>query len=922
MKRQRTSTRKTASSVASTAGDPYAQPGAAAEEHFLNFSLTERSQLDGASAERVVSAAPTAPIREDNNASGGGFGDDAFDPLMPVSGEPGDMLQSATYQGSSVESRSTDEDTPAERGNSSASGNAKGRREQRQNRVRLPKACESCHARKRKCDGNQPCASCSAKGVECVYRSPKKRGPKQGSVQGLYGKLRKAQDELEASKKREMNLQRELEKEKKKSKAAFEGIRQHFKPPRAPPAYLGQALDWVYSSNTEGEGGEGANAAEGEASQVDPHAVSAMADLRRLAIALQLPHTTIVSTKVGWVCYTLCQSLGTEAEELQYVRAFFVFCNSLLPMVDPTYFCNILELLNRDSLKNSLKEQGLFENEGLGATARTTLEAQKIFRSSDTPIDHSMLTSAEELRRHGFTCSKFRQSRGGKKKETRSDTDEYGLPKHDHSSAKNLLKVPEHAEMPFDDEGPISFTRQTPAAASLLLNGVLAIGARLNMHHDRANIYAERARVCCVCGFDIPRLATVSGLLLLGYYRIGTSEKGDLSQAKLYVALANEMAHSIASKTVPRIDDERINSLDPPPSDFADSCEWASHPGPWHEESEYLPANVAMTCKVLAQITAVSRSLSFSASEEALMRGSSNNEEAPRIRMTRILNFVGRKLRRRISTPQELSQWGPLMAGALEEAEKLVKEYRIGAAMNYSFLIQIHACKATLYYTCGNNAAAEEECNAVLNALKSPFRLYGGYVDTASLVMLIPVLFSCQRSDEVSWILHLLQERAKIWPLAKLLVGKAKRRVEYCKQGSTTASAQSRSSQQREPMASTENPTFPSIPAQNMQNTQNLERLAVVSHSISDEEASDMHNFKAYVADGMPTSTGGLNMSHPSSTPQGPTAMGQSDNTSTRVPDPNSFFLNGDDGGPQFGIPDMPLLGMDFDDFFYQDSQL
>lgn len=723
----------------------------------------------------------------------------------------------------------------------------------------------------------------------------------------IQSKVENLEKELRQSRQREGELRRQLLQEQSKSKTTFDELRQHYKPPRAPPAYLAKAIDWACGSpvgrdnnscSSEPQANQKRQRASSE--EVDEHAVSAMADLRRLAIALQLPHTTIVSTKVGWVCYTLCQPIGTDEDELQYARAFFSICNPLLPMVDPPYCRNILKLLKREKLLNALEEEGLFENDGRKGAPKAVLEAQKHFNAAGERIAKDMMTTVEELRKHGFTVPRRTSQFSAAETQAVYDLDEFGLPKHDAEKAHDLLKAPQHSIMPFFDDSPESFTRQTPAAASALLNGILAIGARLNMHHDRASVYAERARVCSACGLDVPRLAMVSGLLLQCYYRVGSSERGELSQAKLYVALASEMAHSITSRSAPKIDDENINSS---PLDCPDNNnEWVSHPAPLTEGGEYLPPNVGMACKVLAQITAVSRNTSFCSYEQTIMHNPSSSIESPRLRMTGILTFVGLKLRHR--SAKDLSRWSGVLSSALQEAERLLLEHEIGAAMKSSFLVQLHACKATLYFNCGDIITAGKECDSVFEALNSPFRLYGGYVDTASVVMLIPVLVSCNREHKVSFILHVLQERAKIWPLAKLLVAKAKRRIEYCKRAQPTGAAESSSSQQRSHVMNQR-----SMPS--MERTGKRNGVELMAHSTTDE-FSDMRSFQAYVENEV-----GSGENCDSSACGGPFEMSRVGSSSSFSGSIGSVPLDGLD--THFGLPDFPLLGMDFDDFSVED---
>src|SRR4051794_12757204 len=40
-------------------------------------------------------------------------------------------------------------------------------------------ACDSCRSRKIRCDGSNPCDNCEKSGLVCIYRLPKKKGPKR-----------------------------------------------------------------------------------------------------------------------------------------------------------------------------------------------------------------------------------------------------------------------------------------------------------------------------------------------------------------------------------------------------------------------------------------------------------------------------------------------------------------------------------------------------------------------------------------------------------------------------------------------------------------------------------------------------------------------------------------------------------------------
>ncbi|KAJ9074035.1 hypothetical protein DSO57_1010336 [Entomophthora muscae] len=67
-------------------------------------------------------------------------------------------------------------------------------------RKRLSQACNSCHQKKTKCDGQKPtCGSCSRNSSNCVYPSKAiKRGPRQGFTERLESRLEAIEKKVES----------------------------------------------------------------------------------------------------------------------------------------------------------------------------------------------------------------------------------------------------------------------------------------------------------------------------------------------------------------------------------------------------------------------------------------------------------------------------------------------------------------------------------------------------------------------------------------------------------------------------------------------------------------------------------------------------------------------------------------------------
>lgn len=66
---------------------------------------------------------------------------------------------------------------------------------------RTIRACEACHRSKCKCindgTGDTPCVNCFKKGIPCVYKEAKKRGPRPGMVKALQEMVDELQYQLE-----------------------------------------------------------------------------------------------------------------------------------------------------------------------------------------------------------------------------------------------------------------------------------------------------------------------------------------------------------------------------------------------------------------------------------------------------------------------------------------------------------------------------------------------------------------------------------------------------------------------------------------------------------------------------------------------------------------------------------------------------
>jgi hypothetical protein len=61
-------------------------------------------------------------------------------------------------------------------------------------RKRSSKACDVCHKKKVRCDGEQPCRNCQKSGSSCLYTpSNRKRGPRTGYIESLEEKVNEMQ---------------------------------------------------------------------------------------------------------------------------------------------------------------------------------------------------------------------------------------------------------------------------------------------------------------------------------------------------------------------------------------------------------------------------------------------------------------------------------------------------------------------------------------------------------------------------------------------------------------------------------------------------------------------------------------------------------------------------------------------------------
>ncbi|KXS20701.1 hypothetical protein M427DRAFT_87225, partial [Gonapodya prolifera JEL478] len=57
-------------------------------------------------------------------------------------------------------------------------------------RKRSTKACDTCHRKKIRCNGELPCSNCSHSKHQCAYTpSAKKRGPRVGYIESLERRL-------------------------------------------------------------------------------------------------------------------------------------------------------------------------------------------------------------------------------------------------------------------------------------------------------------------------------------------------------------------------------------------------------------------------------------------------------------------------------------------------------------------------------------------------------------------------------------------------------------------------------------------------------------------------------------------------------------------------------------------------------------
>lgn len=136
-------------------------------------------------------------------------------------------------------------------------------------------------------------------------------------------------------------------------------------------------------------------------------------------------------------------------------------------------------------------------------------------------------------------------------------------------------------------------------ACIALNNAILATGARMDGKTQLADFFAARARVALAACLDRPSEICVSALLCLAYYLMGVAGDGDTSQARLLIALANEMVDVLVSGTFARQSPSNDESK---PSSVADYQSM-----PLSRAYSSIPLDIVLTARFLGQLNTVPR---------------------------------------------------------------------------------------------------------------------------------------------------------------------------------------------------------------------------------------------------------------------------------------------------------------------------
>lgn len=390
---------------------------------------------------------------------------------------------------------------------------------------------------------------------------------------------------------------------------------------------------------------------------------------------------------------------------------------------------------------------------------------------------------------------------------------------------------------------PSSLTQGRLEACKAAYYGVLAIGARMDLQPLLADAYFNRARKALSRCFDEPCIETISGSMLCAYYMCGVAATGDMLRAKLYISLANEMADGLETSVAAVKRRERINTFS---SDRPKEQQQQQQPGnntnpsnvhstdknngsktnsssqavskkrkvaydlkpestnlpvvvvtppitPSSSTDSGIPQDILLSVRFLAQMTSAYRSGTVPAlravsinSGNGTNANDSNEIDSPRGRVSRILAHVTDKTRRRVSTPDQLRRIAPQLLEALGEAERIDREFHVGAPMDFNTQAAIHTSRAVVLHACGDIDQALKYAEKALEVMNTELRHFLAYVCASVLVQLIPIFMAGNRMDKVKIVVSYLHDLSQMWPVGYVLLAKASRRVSYAQQQLTS----------------------------------------------------------------------------------------------------------------------------------------
>jgi hypothetical protein len=609
--------------------------------------------------------------------------------------------------------------------------------------------------------------------------------------------------------------------------------------------------------------------------------------------------------------------IGSHEMQVRFVRIYFLYANALLPMVCKSNFYVTGLRFHKYDLIASLCERTrpVCDHRGGDCAALTfvplaaTSEEEEEEEEEEDGGADSMAGSLLRLRSSGAPASAAGQKAGSVP--SRSSASSAAASAATSGSSGNSSSgtassgggSTRFVPMPLgyvraSDELIAAHMRLLPPTVALsgmaadspkvvmatisCLCGMLAIGARLDMNHGLADLYASRVRDTLSHCFDVPCGETLSALLLAAYYACGTCTTGDFSRAKMYVALAAEMvgvldagpaaarrraATSAFSGDRDRDRDRAAASSAPipggglslsalPPLDAAASAaafiptERSAAGGgtsssrstsrasgstasqgdaPTHSSSSaalgeppadsqpadsqpasgaWLPRPVAegepddcggappdlvhavgLLAAITGAVTSHQHGPTSAASSAAgaplppppapgaLVNGA---WVSPRGKVYHLLAYVTHATRHSVTPPARMPAVAAGLLAALDEAEALVTQHRLGGQLDFCAHVVLHAQRAVILHGSGDTPAALAQVDRALGALeRTPLRAYTGFMPAALLVQLVPVCVAGGRPASVAAILGYLQEQARMWPVCGVLLAKARRRIGY-----------------------------------------------------------------------------------------------------------------------------------------------